>query len=339
MNNKSGSSIKKQQGKKKTGLIIAVLIPIVSVSLCYGSYLALKRAVKVGEISFSGNKYTKSRDLSSLIRIRKGDELLSLSGEEIYRRLKRSPWIKDAVVRREPLSLTEGRIEISVQEALPVAVLNRGDSSFLIDGEGVILEEMKEGTFLFLPVIREIDPEKETEAYREAINCIKILHKRRVLAYNGNVVVTGKRPEEIALNVDNISIKIGAGDLEKKLERLAFVREEIQKRNIQVESIDLRFNGKIIVKPVAQEPPVVQKKPVIKAEQKKPEPKKPEPKKAVPKKGEPQKAETKKAEPKKAEQKKAELKKPPRQATKEPKKQPLPEKKTGKAEAEKRQQH
>ncbi len=55
------------------------------------------------------------------------------------------------------------------------------------------------------------------------------------------------------MKIDKIVIKVGKGDIEKKLERLEFVREEIQKRNMTVEYIDLRFANKIIVKPAQQE--------------------------------------------------------------------------------------
>ncbi len=45
---------------------------------------------------------------------------------------------------------------------------------------------------------------------------------------------------------------MGAGDFERKLTDLQFVKEEIAKRNIRVEYIDLRFANRIVVKPVNQ---------------------------------------------------------------------------------------
>ncbi|MFA5352978.1 MAG: FtsQ-type POTRA domain-containing protein [Thermodesulfovibrionales bacterium] len=360
MSNRTSRSDKKKREKKKASLIVTILVMVIFLSLCYGAYLMLMRTVRVSEITFRGNKYTKSRDLASLIRVRKGDELLSIPGGELYARLKTSPWVSDAVIRKRLTGLTGGRIEVLVHEAVPVAVLSRNGKPFLIDGKGSVLEELREGSFLFLPVIEEIDPVREKEAYKEAISCIQVLHKRRVLAYNGNVVVTGTRPEDIAIHLDNITVKIGAGDLEKKLERLAFVREEIQKRNMAVESIDLRFNGRIIVKPVVQEPqPVVQgaalqkpepakeaakKREVRKPAAGKPDAKKPEAKKAETKKAEPKKTESKKAEAEKADTeikkavakiaaaKKAEAKKDPKKQSKKA------QKKQVKKEPEKRQQ-
>ena len=57
-------------------------------------------------------------------------------------------------------------------------------------------------------------------------------------------------PEDITLKVDSISIKVGAGDFDKKLERLEAIKDEIQKRNMTIEYIDLRFANKVIVKPL-----------------------------------------------------------------------------------------
>jgi cell division protein FtsQ len=109
---------------------------------------------------------------------------------------------------------------------------------------------MREGTVLFLPVIKEINPYKDRHVYAEAVKFAGILHNKKVLSYGGNVEVTGQRPEDITLKVGDIFVKIGTGDFDKKLERLEFVKDEIEKRGIPVEYIDLRFANKIIVKPV-----------------------------------------------------------------------------------------
>ena len=132
---------------------------------------------------------------------------------------------------------------------MPVALLMLEDKPFLIDGEGYVLEQLKEGTILLLPVIKGIDPVRDRETYAEAVKFVGVLHDGRVLSYKGDVEVSGQRPEDITLKVDNIVIKVGMGDFEKKLERLEFVRDEIRKRNMTVEYIDLRFANKIVVRP------------------------------------------------------------------------------------------
>jgi cell division septal protein FtsQ len=54
----------------------------------------------------------------------------------------------------------------------------------------------------------------------------------------------------MSVNVDGIVVKIGEGDYEDKLARLADIEEEIKSRNIAVDYIDLRFANRVLVSPV-----------------------------------------------------------------------------------------
>ncbi|MGD0282760.1 MAG: FtsQ-type POTRA domain-containing protein [Dissulfurispiraceae bacterium] len=238
-----------QRRKEKKRFLYLIIPPLVAVALCIASLFLMKQLLPVTEISFIGNRHLKNEELSNLIRISKNSELFGVSGRNIYMRLKQSPWIKDAVVRKE----LSGRVLVRVTERVPVALLILADRPFLIDNEGNVLEQMKEGAILLLPVIKDIDPVRNRETYGEAVRLAGVLHDRRVVSYQGDVEISGQRPEDIMLKIDKIVIKVGKGDFEKKLERLEFVRDEIQKRNMTVEYIDLRFANKIIVKPAQQE--------------------------------------------------------------------------------------
>jgi cell division protein FtsQ len=171
-----------------------------------------------------------------------------VTGFSVFLEVK-SPWIKDAVVRKE----LSGRLLISLTEAVPFAILSMATKPYLIDKDGVILEQMKENAVFFLPVIKDINPYKNRDAYMEAVRFIGALNNRRIYPYSGNIVITGQRPEDLTLKVDDIYIKIGTGDYDKKLERLEVVMDEIKKRNMAIEYIDIRFSNRIIVKPLSSE--------------------------------------------------------------------------------------
>lgn len=251
MNRRNLRSLQRKKESKKTRFILFLfLLFIITAS---AAYFLIKNHIIVKEVAFVGNHHIKNDELRSLIRVKMGDELFGVSGKEIYRRLKASPWVRDAVIRKEFLGFRAGRIVVNVTEAVPAAILSIADVSYLIDREGNILEQMKEGTVLFLPVIKDIDRKKNRDAYMEAVRFANVLHNKRIQSYDGTIEITGQRPENITLKLDNTSIKIGAGDFDKKLERLDFVRDEIEKRNMSVEYIDLRFADKIVVKPVGQE--------------------------------------------------------------------------------------
>lgn len=216
---------------------------------CMGIFFSLTYLVRVREIVFTGNSHIKNEELKALVRIRNNDRLFRVSGSEICRNLMQSPWIKDAVVRKE----LSGRVQIKVTEGVPVAVLRQGGRQFLVDRDGVLLEQLREGTALFLPVIKDIDPSGNKGAFDEAVKLVNVLREKKSPLYDGNVEISGLRPEDITLRVGPLPIRVGSGDFDKKLERLEFVRDEVRKRNMPVESIDLRFENKIVVKPAVQQ--------------------------------------------------------------------------------------
>ena len=243
-NRRNTRSLDRQKGRKKLRSLL--LASFLAVSVCLGTYYIVRHSIRTGEIVFTGNNHLKNEELTALIKIRKGDKTFGVSGAEIQKSLLRSPWIKDAVIRRE----LSGRMLVKVTEAAPVAILSLSGRPYLVDRDGAVLEEMKEGTVLFLPVIKDIDPRVNAETYNEAIKFVRVLHDKRILSPGGSLEISGQRPEEIALKLDSVSIKVGIGDFERKLGRLKFVRDEIEKRNMSVEYIDLRFSNRIIVKPV-----------------------------------------------------------------------------------------
>lgn len=247
INRRNLRSLQRKKESKKMRFVVFLFLIFV-IAFC-AAYFLIKNHMLVRDIAFEGNHHLKNDELKSLIKIKKGDELFGVSGRELYRRLKSSPWIREAFIRKE----FSGRILIKVTEAVPVAILSIAGRPYLIDREGNVLEPMKEGTVLFLPVIKDIDYKSNRAAYLEAVRFVDVLHNKRIVSYDGTIEITGQRPEDITLKLDNISIKIGAGDFDKKLERLEFVKDEIEKRNMSVEYIDLRFANKIIVKPVGNE--------------------------------------------------------------------------------------
>lgn len=251
MNKRNLKTLKRKKKNKRLRFIILLFIFFVFASS--GAYFFVKHNILVDELVFVGNQHLKNDELVSLIGVSKGDELFNVSSREIYSRLKVSPWIKDAVIRKEFSGITVGRISINVTEAVPVAILSMAERTYLIDSDGTILEQMDEGTALFLPTIEEISPLKNKDAYKEALNFLSALRDKEVLSYGGDVKITGQRPEDLTLIIrgkaGSISIKIGAGDFNEKLKRFQLIRDEIEKRDISVQYIDIRFDNKVIVMP------------------------------------------------------------------------------------------
>jgi len=49
-----------------------------------------------------------------------------------------------------------------------------------------------------------------------------------------------------------VVIRMGQGDYERKLSRLLALEDEIKKRQIAVDYVDLRFANRVVVKPISE---------------------------------------------------------------------------------------
>jgi cell division protein FtsQ len=156
-----------------------------------------------------------------------------------------SPWLRSVSVRKELPDV----LHILVKEAEPFALLDMKGRLFIVDDRGKMLEELRDSQMPFLPIISS-DPYAQKEAFSEAINLARAVKGTGLLSHKDHIEIIAQRPQEMAMNIDGIVVKVGTGEYEDKLVRLRELEEEIKKRQIPVDYIDLRFANRVIVKPV-----------------------------------------------------------------------------------------
>ncbi len=230
---------------KKKYLACGVLPVIVLVSIFYLVVRTAKPASLISKAVFTGNTHLSDEELRNLAGLKGRENLLSVSSSRIFEKLSGSPWIRSVSVRKE----FPDRLHILVSEAEPFALLDLKGRLFIVDDRGKMLEELKDGSMPFLPVISG-NPFAEKEVFYEAISLAKIIKKTGLLSRKDHIEIIAHKPQEIALNLDGIVVKIGTGEYEEKLIRLTELEEEIKNRQIPVDYIDLRFENRVIVKPV-----------------------------------------------------------------------------------------
>ncbi|MCS7203530.1 MAG: FtsQ-type POTRA domain-containing protein [Thermodesulfovibrio sp.] len=227
--------------KSKIAVVGVFIIFLVVITLFIYKQLTIKN------ISVIGNKNLTEEEIKNLINIKEGSSAILPFPKTIYERLKQSAWIKEATIRKD----LNGVLTIYIIEANPLAILQIENKAYLIDDQGVILEELREisNEGVFLPVIKDIDPFKNKETLTEAINLLVFLNKNKIINSDQKIKVEGKFPEDITLYIDSFSIIVGKGDFERKFTKFRVVNEEIQKRQLKVKYIDLRFPDRVIFKP------------------------------------------------------------------------------------------
>jgi cell division protein FtsQ len=209
------------------------------------AYRVSARFFLVNEIVFHGNTHLSDGDLKAMTGVNQNEGLLRISAKAISEKLLKSPWIKDVSVRKD----LPHAISIQVYEASPFAILETKGRAYLIDEKGRMLEELK-GALPFLPVIT-ADPFREHDIFMEAVNLARVLKEKKIATERSRVeIVADKAPESISVVMDNVVIKIGQGDYERKLSRFFELEDEIKKRSIAVDYVDLRFANRVVVKPI-----------------------------------------------------------------------------------------
>ncbi len=203
------------------------------------------KAFQVKNIIIDGNKNLTEGEIMDKIKSGNRKGLLFTSFRGIDKKLKTSPWIKSAELRKE----FPDTILVRVREAVPRAILNVKDGMFLVDGEGSILEELSEEKPPFLPLITGIHPERNNKDMLEALKLVGALSREGILLNKEFVEITSETYGLSAI-MDGEIFKVGYGKYAEKFHKWNELEPEIRKKGVAIEYVDLRFAGEIIVRPV-----------------------------------------------------------------------------------------
>ena len=230
----------------KLKLLVYAGVPVILLAgLLYFVVHTVPGLFRIRSVELSGNEHLTDEELRQIGGLQGNESMLTLSSRKVFEKLKESPWIQAAAVRKEYPS----KLLIRIRETEPFALLDMKGKMFIVDEGGRMLEELRDSTVPFLPVVLG-DPYAEKEAFREAMNLVRAIRGMGLLHKNERIEIIAHKINEISVNLDGMLVKVGAGDHEEKLARLMETGEEIRKRDIPVGYVDLRFSRKVVVKPV-----------------------------------------------------------------------------------------
>lgn len=249
-NRKKQNRLKPRGGKLWAAIVRLLLsrfavkscILVVFLLLVFLSVRFVIRAFTVEELVVKGNKYISRTEVKRLLGVKKDESILTWDAERGRKRLLRSPWIRDVLIRKD----LPHRVVVRLWENEPVALLNRKGVMYLINHEGTPLERLNQ-TVPFLPIIELRSNRKGT--LKEAVKLAEAVRRESMFS-DRNIKIVAVSPRNITLKIDDMVIKVGRGDYEKKLSRLASLEDTLVQRRIPVEYIDLRFSNRVIVRPV-----------------------------------------------------------------------------------------
>lgn len=180
--------------------------------------------------------------------------LFAIEPDVLVDRVRRTPWVRDAAIRRLP----SGTVSIRIEEREPVVLVVTPDGrpGYYLDAEGFAMPLVPSALY-DVPLLRGRVPANHAT---RAIQNPAVLELLQALSEAD--LETDALLSEIALGKDgdavlrtspaeghgSVSVRLGAGNYAAKLQRLrAFWHQALLTRpELTFQSIDLRFDGQIV---------------------------------------------------------------------------------------------
>lgn len=192
----------------------------------------------VQDILVEGRVHTDSDLIMALLNVEKGDPLLGFNPSQAQELMARISWIDEiSIARRFP-----NVISVNIVEKIPAAIWSDGSKTVLVDESGSVITDKNLARFSNLLQISGENAPQHLSGLVEYLNAQKDLSKRVKMAR-----WVGDRRWDIVFE-NKITARLPADDVALALSMLARAdaKDGLLSRDIQ--SIDLRETGRVIVK-------------------------------------------------------------------------------------------
>ncbi len=195
----------------------------------------------VDDIIIEGRKKTSKEDILSTLNITRGDNILAIDVYDIKQKIEKLPWIRSATIKR---SFFPNIIQIKITERQVRSIWQLSNKFYPIDTEGNVIDADFKPTKPILLIVGEGAPENITELLESISEDTEIFKRIKVANF-----ISKRRWNLILDDVENgINIKLPEENIDKAWKKLLKLNttKGILKRKLTI--IDLRLEGKVIVK-------------------------------------------------------------------------------------------
>ena len=214
-------------------------------------------ALQVRRIAVHGNVRISSGEVQAIIDGLRGSSILTADLASYRRRLMKSPWIADVALRR----VLPSTVEVFVSERRPMGLCRLGNTLYLIDAGGTLIDEFGPQYAEFdLPIVDGLvaspssgQPTIDEARAELAARVIDALAPRKDIADRiSQIDVRDVHDAVVMLQDDSALLHLGD---DKFLERLASyvdlapaLREQVR----EIDYVDLRFGDRVYVRPAGK---------------------------------------------------------------------------------------
>lgn len=239
--------------------------------LAYGVYrisavAAYAHVLRIGRIDIVGNQRLSKGEVMAVLNGMQGESILWTDLDVWRRRLLASPWVRDAALRRSLPST----VEVVVSERQPIGIGRVNGEMYLVDARGVLIDQYgPQYSDLDLPIVDGLAstgnnakspsaPETMTDDARAelAARVIAALKSKPAVARRlSQVDVSDLHNASVILTGDAAVIHIGEDQFLARIESYLELASAVHERVAEIDYVDLRFDDRIYVRPVAKAAP------------------------------------------------------------------------------------
>jgi cell division protein FtsQ len=240
------------------GLVVAYLLYRGSAVVAHAHVLQIDR------IEVRGNERLSKGEVLAVLTGLRGQSLVWTDLDRWRARLLASPWVRDAALRRSLPST----VEVVVSERQPIGIGRIDGRMYLVDERGVIIDEYGLQYAEFdLPIIDglaavpaeggSLTDEPRAELASRVVGALKA--KPAIARRLSQIDVSDQYNAAVILSGDPAVIHLGDDQFLTRLESYLDLAATLRERVANIDSVDLRFDDRIYVRP-AGAPARVKKK-------------------------------------------------------------------------------
>ena len=230
---------------------------VLGYGLSRGSSIAeTAHLLRVDHITVRGNERLSKSDVLAALNGLRGESMIGTDLDRWRTRLRASPWVRDAALRRSLPST----VEVVVSERHPMGIGRVNGDTYLVDEGGVIIDRYGPPyADLDLPIIDGLsagaDGDSPTDEARAALatRLIASLQGKPPLARRlSQIDVTDRHNASVILDGDPTVIELGEDRFLARLESYLELAPTLRDRVADIDYVDLRLDDRIYVRPAGK---------------------------------------------------------------------------------------
>jgi cell division protein FtsQ len=233
--------------------VAAVLVISLVVLYRVAALVLSAQALSIDRITISGNSRMSRGEIVTVLDGLRGKNMLAADLERWRLKLKGSPWVADAAIRR----IFPNTVAVTILERDPIGIGRIHDDLYLIDRRGAVIDMFGPNyAELDLPIIDGLTSTSGRGVLIDearaalATRLLEALSARRDLAARiSEIDVSDEHDAVVMLKDDATVLRVGDDEFLNRLASYIDLAPALRERVADIDYVDMRFDDRIYVRP------------------------------------------------------------------------------------------